>query len=144
MANRRMPAALVLTLSLAAGPALAAPPEAPKSPDPPDNRVLLERGRERARLAAFDEAASAFEGFARASPAEEGASDALEEAIVLRLGLGQVDEATRDAELFEKQYGRDRAATAARLWIGIAEHLAGHGDDRAARKLLAARMALVD
>jgi hypothetical protein len=144
MANRRMPAALVLTLSLAAGPALAAPPEAPKSPDPTNTRTLLERGRERARLAVFDEAASAFEGFARASPAEEGAPDALEEAIVLRLGLGQVDEATRDAELYEKQYGRARAASAARLWIAIADHLAGHGDDRTAKKLLASKMALVD
>lgn len=72
-------------------------------------------------LAIYNQAAEWYERFAREYPGEDGsectneqreagtcaiAHEALQNAVFFRLGLGQVDEAVSDAELFERNYRR--------------------------------------
>ena len=56
------------------------------------------------------------------------APDALEDAIVLRLGLGQEDQALHDADQFEKAYRARHAALAAQIAFAIGAHDVEHED----------------
>jgi tetratricopeptide (TPR) repeat protein len=130
---RRPLSTLLLPAMLLALPALADVPP-PAAPAPPvAGTSLLEQGRAHQAVGSFDEAAGAFETFARQSPAATGASEALQDAVVLRLGMDQADEAGNDAELFVKTYGATQRALAARVSLAVARHLVEHEDYEAAR-----------
>ncbi len=109
MPKRRVPWPLCLVVMLAAGPAAA------------DPSSLFQQARARQAQAFYEEAAGGYEAFARESPAAGEAPQALEEAVVLRLGLGQVDQARADAALFARGYGARDPARAAHL--GLAAEL---------------------
>jgi hypothetical protein len=95
-------------------------------------------------IAMFAEAADWYERYAVANPTGENAPRALSDAVILRLGLGEDDRATRDAEAFVKAYGsKKRLETAAILYA-----LAAHDVDREAwdkaRARLASNMKAID
>src|SRR5262249_40492127 len=82
--------------------------------------------------------------FAHESPALDKAPDALQDAIVLRLGLGQEDQAVRDAELFDKEYRAKHAALAAQIAFAVGAHYVEHEDYAQATRRLSTAMAEID
>jgi hypothetical protein len=95
-------------------------------------------------IAVYDDSASFYERFAHDAPKHADAAQALEDAIVLRLGLGQEDKALEDAELFKRAYHGQHPALAAQIAFAIGAHDADHGDLVEARKRLSAAMIDVD
>ncbi len=98
-------------------------------------KAIYEIGGNYQAIAVYDEAAAYFERFAAENSKDEKAPQALSDAVVLRLGLGQQDQAIKDSELFQKQFS-GRAAQAAQISFAIGAHYADRGDWAAARKSL--------
>ena len=90
------------------------------------------RGRleQREALAWYSKAADYYEQFARRFPGEPGAPDALQNAIVFRVGRGEHERAVEDALLFARSYGkRPRyAARAAAVHFALAQLPEARGD----------------
>ncbi len=107
-------------------------------------RTRYELGVTYQSIAAYDEAASWYEAFAGASPSHDRAHEALLDATVLRLGLHQLDQAERDAGLFNKNYGSARPARTAQVVFAVAAHVSEQGDHAGARKRLRASMGQID
>ncbi|MFO0614049.1 MAG: tetratricopeptide repeat protein [Polyangiaceae bacterium] len=101
-------------------------------------------------IAVYDEAASWFERFASESPGMDdtatkvSASTALSDATVLRLGLGQEDQAIKDADNFNKNYGAKKPAEAAQVAFAIGAHYAQKEDWDNARKRLSGALGQID
>jgi tetratricopeptide (TPR) repeat protein len=95
-------------------------------------------------IAVYDEAARWYERYARDYPTAEKAEVALSDAIVLRFGLGQDDEAQKDVELFAATYGASKAAETARVAFASAAHNVNREEWDLARKQLQGAMPLID
>ncbi|APR81727.1 TPR domain protein [Minicystis rosea] len=95
-------------------------------------------------IAVYDEAAAWYERFAHDSANDDKAPEALEDAIVLRLGLGQEDLAIRDADQFEHGYRGKHPARAAHIAFAIGAHYAEHEDYERARRRLSGAMSDID
>ena len=95
-------------------------------------------------VAVYDEAASWFERFAHDSPTLDEAPQALQDAIVLRLGTGQEDQALRDADLFERTYRAGHPALTAQIAFAMGAHYTEHDDFVQARRRLQAAMGDID
>ena len=95
-------------------------------------------------IAVYDEAASWYERFAHDSPGLDEAPQALQDAIVLRLGTGQEDQALRDAELFEHAYRARHPALTAQIAFAMGAHYVEHEDFAQARRRLQAAMGDID
>jgi hypothetical protein len=86
------------------------------------------------RIARFEDAAAAYEPFARQFAAGEDADsrapEALLDAISLRTSLGQLAEAKADIELLDSTFGADGALRrkAAEAWFAVGEELTDNGD----------------
>ena len=63
-------------------------------------KAVYEIGGNYQAIAVYDQAANWYERFARENPKMDKAPEALQDAVVLRLGLGQEDQAIKDADLF--------------------------------------------
>lgn len=98
-------------------------------------KAIYEIGGNYQAIAVYDEAAAYFERFATENPKEENAPQALSDAVVLRLGLGQQEQAIKDSEFFQKNFS-NRAAQAAQIAFAIGAHYADREDWPAARKHL--------
>ncbi len=106
-------------------------------------RAVWEIGANYQAIAVYDEAASWFERFASESPKDEKAAQALSDAVVLRLGLGQLEEAIKNSELFQKQFS-NRAQQAAQIAFAIGAHYVDREDWRNAEKRLSGAMGQID
>ena len=95
-------------------------------------------------IAVYDEAAVWYERFAHDNPAADKAAEALEDAIVLRLGLGQEELAIRDADAFEYAYRGRHPARVAHIAFAIGAHYAEHEDYDRARRRLTTAMSNID
>jgi hypothetical protein len=95
-------------------------------------------------IAVYEEAATWFERFAQESTSHAEAPGSLQDAIVLRLGLGQTEQALHDAELFQRAFRGQQAALAAQIAFAIGAHDAEHADYAQARRRLSAAMAEID
>ena len=105
----------------------------------PAKKAVYEIGGNYQAIAVYDEAAAYYERFARENPKMEKAAEALQDAVVLRLGLGQEDQAIRDAELFDRSYGSQKPAQSAQIAFAVGAHYAEREDwDNARRRLMAA------
>lgn len=78
-------------------------------------RAVHEIGKNYQSIAVYDEAATWYERFAREDGSAPEAAEALQDAIVLRLGLGQDELAAKGAELFQKTWGERKPALSARV-----------------------------
>ncbi|MFO0757861.1 MAG: tetratricopeptide repeat protein [Byssovorax sp.] len=107
-------------------------------------QAVLDIGKNYQAIAVYDEAASYYERFSRESAGDARAAQALQDAVVLRLGLGQEPAALDDAELFARSYGSKQPALSAQIAFAIAAHDVEHGDRAVAKRRLAGAMAAVD
>lgn len=80
-------------------------------------RAILDQGREWQSLGEYAEAAESYETFAKRAPKHERAAEALTDAVVLRLALGQMERARADAEVIEAMHGSERLAAGVILGI---------------------------
>jgi TolA-binding protein len=106
-------------------------------------KSVYEIGGNYQAIAVYDEAAAWYERFAAESEKDEKAPQALSDAIVLRLGLGQEDQAIKDEELFRRKFS-NRAAQAAQIAFAIGAHYADRQDWANARKRLSGAMGQID
>jgi TolA-binding protein len=107
-------------------------------------KAVYEIGGNYQAIAVYEEAANWYERFARESPKMDKAPEALQDAVVLRLGLGQEDQAIKDADLFNKNYGSQKPAQTAQIAFAIGSHYAEKEDWDNARKRLSASMGQID
>ena len=107
-------------------------------------RAVYQIGANYQAIATYDDAATYYERFASENPAMAEAPQALQDAIVLRLGLGQEKQAIEDAELFSKTYGAKKPALAARVAFAIGAHYVEKGDWLNARKRLTDALPAID
>ncbi|MBL9024193.1 MAG: tetratricopeptide repeat protein [Myxococcales bacterium] len=106
-------------------------------------KAVYEIGGNYQAIAVYDEAAAWYERFAQESPKDEKAPQALSDAIVLRLGLGQEDQAIKDEDLFRKNFS-NRAQQAAQIAFAIGAHYTDRGDWANARKRLSGAIGQID
>ena len=74
----------------------------------------------------------------------EQAPQALQDATVLRLGLGQEDQAIKNADLFNRNYGSKKTAESAQINFAIAAHYVEKEDWPNARKRLSGSIGQID
>jgi len=107
-------------------------------------KALYEIGGMYQALAEYGEAATWYERYAAQSPKADNAPEALQDAVVLRLGIGQEDQAVKDAELFIRSYGSAKPAQAAQIAFAVGAHFVEKEDWREAKKRLARDMKQID
>ena len=107
-------------------------------------KSVYEIGGNYQAIAVYDAAADWYERFARESKDMEKAPEALQDAVVLRLGLGQEDQAIKDAELFNRNYGTKKPTQTAQIAFAIGAHYIEREDWDQARKRLSSAMSLID
>jgi tetratricopeptide (TPR) repeat protein len=95
-------------------------------------------------LADYEQAATWYERYARESPQSDKSPDALSDAIVLRLALGQEADAIEDSERFNRSYGSSKPEQTARIAFVVGAHEIEKEDWAAARKQLSSAMSLID
>ena len=99
-------------------------------------KAVYEIGGNYQAIAVYDLAATWYEKFADENPKMDKAADALSDAVVLRLGLGQQDKAIADAKLFNSKYGRKEPAKAAQIAFAIGAHYVEREDWKSAEQAL--------
>ncbi|MCK6589564.1 MAG: tetratricopeptide repeat protein, partial [Polyangiaceae bacterium] len=107
-------------------------------------KSIYEIGGNYQAIAVYDEAAAYYERFARENPKMDKAGEALQDAVVLRLGLGQEELAIRDAEAFDKMYGAQKPAQSAQIAYAVGAHYAEKEDWENARRRLMGAMGHID
>jgi TolA-binding protein len=107
-------------------------------------RSVYDLGANYQAIAVYDEAAFWYERYARENPKDDKAVQALEDALVLRLGLGQEEQGLKNADLFAKTYGAKHPARAAHVGFAIGAYHAERSDWDKARRALSSAMRVVD
>lgn len=107
-------------------------------------KAMYEIGGNYQAIAVYDEAATWYERFAEKNPKMDEASTALQDATVLRLGLGQEDQAIKNADLFNRNYGAKKPEETARIAFAIGAHYVDREDWANARKRLQSAMPKID
>ncbi|MDI1482159.1 hypothetical protein [Polyangium sp. y55x31] len=107
-------------------------------------KSIYEIGGNYQAIAVYDEAANWYERFSRENPKMDKAAEALQDAVVLRLGLGQEDQAIKDADLFNKNYGSQKPTEAAKIAFAIGSHYIDKEDWDGARRRLSSAMGQID
>lgn len=85
---------------------------------------------EYARSAEFAESA------VKVSPNSAAAPDTLMNATLLRLALGDMDQAVKNAEMYDKLFGARKPAEALKVWLGIAATRIEKGEFKEAKAIL--------
>jgi tetratricopeptide (TPR) repeat protein len=108
-------------------------------------KAIYEIGGNYQAIAVYDKAAEFYERYAKDTKFRgENADQALSDAVVLRLGLGQEDKALDNANLFQRNYGARKPAQSAQIGFAIAAHYGDKGAWDDARKSLTSSMRLID
>ena len=119
----------------------------------PDNRMeksplatkaIYEIGGNYQAIAVYDQAANWYEKFAEIHPTPEKADTALSDAVQLRLGLGQADEAIKDASVFRSRFGATKPTETAAIQFAIGAHYASIEAWDQAKVALQGAMGLID
>ncbi len=112
--------------------------------------AVYEIGGNYQAIAVYSDAADWYEKFANAQASSgdkemlEKASNALSDAVVLRLGLGQQEEALADANKFANAFGTRNPAKSAQIAFAIGAYYAERQDWKAAEKALSAQIGKID
>jgi tetratricopeptide (TPR) repeat protein len=107
-------------------------------------KSVYEIGGNYQAIAVYDEAANWYEKYAADNAKSDKAPDALVDATLLRLGLGQEEQAIKDADLFNRSFGAQKAALAAQIAFAIGAHYIDREDWGEARRRLATAMSQID
>jgi tetratricopeptide (TPR) repeat protein len=119
----------------------------------PDNRMeksplavkaTYEIGGNFQAVAVYDQAANWYEKFAEIKPTPEKADVALSDAVQLRLGLGQAEEAIHDAAVFRAKFGATKPTETAAIQFAIGAHYASVEAWPEAKLALQGAMSLID
>ena len=129
-------------------------PDNPFSDGALAHRATYELGGNYQAIAVYDQAADWFERFASTRPDRkqqdafaywtEKAGDALSDAVVLRLGLGNDQKALSDAALFRRHFARQSPQRSAQIAFAIAAHYVEIGKWDEARRQLTGNMTALD
>src|SRR6185312_10455155 len=95
-------------------------------------------------IAVYDQASDWYERYAKENPHRKSADKALSDAIVLRLGLGQEDQAVADVKQYQKDYGNSNANETAQIAFAIGAHYADKEAWDDAKKALSGAMGTLD
>ncbi len=108
-------------------------------------KAIYEIGGNYQAIAVYDTAADYFERYAEETGYKgEFADKALSDAVVLRLGLGQEEQALKSAATFQSKYGARKPDQAAQIGFAIAAHYGDKGAWEDVRKSLNSTMRLID
>lgn len=108
-------------------------------------KAMYEIGGNYQAIAVYDAAADWFERYAKDTAYKgENADQAVSDAVILRLGLGQEDEAIADAANFNRYYGARKPAQAAQIAFAVAAHYGEKKDWAAVVKRLGGGMGVID
>jgi len=108
-------------------------------------KAIFEIGGNYQAIAVYDKAADYYERYAAESGYKgENADQALSDAVVLRLGLGQEEKALDGAKIFQARFGARKPAQAAQIGFAIADHYASAGKWEDVRKSLSGSMGAID
>ncbi len=107
-------------------------------------KAIYEIGGNYQAIAVYEKAAEWYEKYARENPKGDKADMALSDAVVLRLGLGQEQNAIDNAELFQKNFGARAPAQTAQISFAIAAHYVEQKDWDLARRRLMSAMPMID
>jgi len=106
--------------------------------------AMYDLGANYQAIAAYDQAATWYERFARDNPTRTEAPTALTDAIVLRLGLGQADKALANARKFSEIYGRRAPRQASQIALSIGAYHADRRNWHAAERTLRNALKQID
>jgi hypothetical protein len=108
-------------------------------------KALYEIGGNYQAIAVYDRAADFFEKYCEATAFKgEFADQALSDAVVLRLGIGQDEQAIKDSNNFNRYYGAKKPAQTAQIAFAIAAHYGEKKDWNNVEKRLGGSMKLID
>lgn len=100
-------------------------------------KALYEIGGNYQAIAVYDRASDFFEKYCDATAFKgEFADQALSDAVVLRLGIGQDDQAIKDAANFNRYYGAKKPTQTAQIAFAIAAHYGEKKDWNNVQKFL--------
>ena len=129
-------------------------PDNQLSNSPLAHKAIYEIGGNYQAIAVYDQAADWYEKFATQRPGagdkqalafwNEKADEALSDAVVLRLGLGQDTKALENARLFERYFGSRAPEQNAQIAFAIGAHYVEQEKWNDARSQLSRNAALVD
>jgi len=102
----------------------------------PARRAKYELGANYQAIAVYDKAARWYEQYALENPRKVRSPEALSDAVVLRLGLGQPQKALTDAGHFSRLYGTTKPQQAAQIAFAIGAHHVVRGAHRTAERTL--------
>jgi hypothetical protein len=110
------------------------------------HKAIYEIGGNYQAIAMYDQAAEYYEKYAETVKYKgDDAVQALSDAVVLRLGLGDEDKALDNAKTFRSRFGGTKALQAAQSAFAIAAHYGDKGEWNEARQaLLGQSMNLID
>jgi tetratricopeptide (TPR) repeat protein len=107
-------------------------------------KATLEIGKNYQAIAVYDQASDWYEKYAKADKSAEGADQALSDATLLRLQLGQEDEAIADSKLFLKNYGAAKPEQTASIAYALGAHYADKEDWDKAKGALSGSMGVIN
>jgi tetratricopeptide (TPR) repeat protein len=107
-------------------------------------KAVYEIGGNYQAIAVYDLAAEWYEKYQKADPKGPDADKALSDAVILRLGLGQEEEAIRDAAVFQKAYGQSKPAQTASIAFAVGGHYVDQENWDKAVPMLSSSMKVID
>ncbi len=108
-------------------------------------KATYEIGGNYQAIAVYDKASDFFELYAKKTAYKgEFADQALSDAVVLRLGLGQEDQGIDDSNNFNKYFGARKPAQTAQIAYAIAAHYGEKKDWNNVEKRLGSSMRMID
>ncbi len=123
---------------------LIADDERTRAHSPLAEKTMYQLGAEYHALTMFEQAADWYERFATLHPQAQDADAALKNAVILRLGLAQDEQAITDANTYVKNYAAKRPAEAATVMFALAAYHEERGAWERARTVLTSSMSLID
>jgi tetratricopeptide (TPR) repeat protein len=143
-AAKAFQAARLVAKAITARRALLAYDDKTKGNSPLAKKATYEIGGNYQAIAVYDQAAEWYEKYAKMDPNGEGADKGLSDAVILRLGLGQENEAIADAQQFNKLYGAKKPAQTANIAFAIGAHYADQEQWDKAKGALTGSMSTID
>ena len=106
-------------------------------------RAMYEVGGNYQAIAVYDQAAEWFERYAKEYPKGDKSDQALSDAVILRLGLGDEQKAIEDEATFRKNYGGSKPAQTASIAFAIGAHYAEKEQWEKAKTSLSGAMGVI-
>ena len=141
---RAFRAAHLLAKAIVAYRALLLFDDRAKAGSPLAVKAVYELGQSYRALALYEQAAAHLERYAAMNPRAYDADRAITDAVVLRLGLGDDAQATKDVASFTRTWGTTKRAEAAQLVFALARHHVERKAWSKANTVLVGSLAMLD